>query len=85
MSSTVIKATRSPLSEAYAEQKKLVAQQNTSASPRTTARQHPATDDIVTLSAEVPGEHTTPDKLKPSQPVTFEEMQALRATFSIHA
>lgn len=85
MSSTAIKATRTPLAEAYAEQKKRVAQQKTSASPRTPAQQHPLPNDVVTLSTKESGEHTAPDKLKPSQPVTFEEMQALRATFSVHA
>jgi len=85
MPSTVITPTRTPLAQAYAAQRKQVADETKSAVPRNSAKRHQVPEDRVTLSSDGSDEDTPSAKLKPSQAVTFEEMQALRATFSVHA
>lgn len=86
MSVAVRKGVPSPLELQYEKLKKQsdldndLSQANTS--PK--ERQSGGIKDRVTLSSMKPGTDN-PGQLKPSQPVTPDEMQALRAQFSIYA
>lgn len=85
MSSTTIQNIRTPLAEEYLEQKKLVSRNNKSVSSPRLAQPKTLPEDVVTLSSEQPDDDNAPRKLKPSQPVSFEEKRALRLIFSVRA
>lgn len=86
MSFTVRKGVLSPLELQYEKLKKqsdLEKEQNQAAVlPR--ERRSGGISDRVTLTSVQP-ENNDAGKLKPSQPVTQDEMQALRAQFSVYA
>ncbi|NVN92540.1 MAG: hypothetical protein HXX11_18350 [Desulfuromonadales bacterium] len=75
--------TKTPLTTEYLEQKKLVAQNKKLVSSQKQAKTDIPPDDVVTLSSEHPDAQNVETIKKPSQPVTFEEKQALKAEFSV--
>jgi hypothetical protein len=83
MSPKKINAIRSPLDTEYIEQKKLASQNKKAVRANKSAKTNVLPEDVVTLSSEQPDGQHLPTKLKPSQAVTFEEMQALQVEFSI--
>ena len=83
MSPKKITTTRSPLASEYLEQKKLSSQNKRTATSKKSAKPNALPEDVVTLSSDQPDDQNLPAKLKPSQPVTFAEKQALKVQFSI--
>lgn len=69
-----------------AEYKKLIKQASKNNNPENVraGNQLSRQEDIVTLSSGGLDAAKTPPKLKPSQPVTHSEMQALQSQFSIY-
>ena len=86
MSFSVRKTPPSPLELQYAELKKqsVIDQNKNQTKNGLKERQASRVNDEVTLSSAEP-EADDPTKRKPSQPVTPDEMQALRTQFSIYA
>ena len=82
MSPRKINNTPTPLASEYVDQKKLVLQEKKAA-----VKQHKteSTEDVVTISSQQPDAQNRTAQLPPSQPVTFEEKQALKSTFSVLA
>ena len=74
-----------PLVKEYLEQKKQTARHKTPASSLRLAKTAIPADVVVTLSAKQPEELRFSAKNQISQPVTFEEKQALMSAFSVRA
>ena len=80
-----IHSIRTQLTTEYFEPKKQASQQATTVVPKKPARPDVLPEDIVTISSRRSDDQIPPARLKPSQPVSIEEKQALRSGFSIHA
>ena len=85
MSSATIQPLRAPHTEGYFEGKQQIHRNEKLASARSTSKSKTWQVDTVTLSSEQQDDNNHSSTLKPSQPVTFEEKQALMSTFSSHS
>lgn len=83
MTAIKINKTPSPLASEYVVQKKLVSQNKKAANKQT--KTEAPTEDVVTLSSNQPNAQEAPSGLPASQPVSTEEKQALKSTFSVLA
>jgi len=84
MTPTIRKTIQTPLDAEYKRLVKQTANNNIPAESRGSVMSLGRQEDIVTLSSGVIDAAKPPTKLKPSQPVSRSEMQALQSQFSIY-
>ena len=84
MTSSISKTNQTPLDAEYNRLVKQAAKNNNPAENKSFVRSLGLQEDVVTLSSGGIDAAKPPTKLKPSQPVTRSEMQALQSQFSIY-